>query len=160
MLLLCLDSGGRSAAGRLRCDGPSCSARDRFPRRRAFPLSGRRPRPRPTFIARGFVNKQLLPNANFVAGRPGHSQHHQICEPVISFTCGPGLPDGAAIYEIVRELVDANRYEMFAGQQAMLKAMGQPYAELGRVRIVDTRSKIGHRVDRVQLRDRLIRAIS
>ena len=41
---------------------------------------------------------------------------------------------------------DPNRYELFAGQHSMLKAMGQPYSELGRVRIVDTRSKmaIGH----------------
>ncbi|PYY07377.1 MAG: hypothetical protein DMG61_24815, partial [Acidobacteria bacterium] len=39
-----------------------------------------------------------------------------------------------------------NKYELFAGQNAMLKAMGQPYSELGRVRIVDTRGKmaVGH----------------
>ena len=46
------------------------------------------------------------------------------------------------LYEIVRELVDPNRYELFAGQHSMLKAMGQPYSELGRVRIVDTRGKM------------------
>ncbi len=38
--------------------------------------------------------------------------------------------------------VDPNQYELFAGQHSMLKAMGQPYSELGRVRIVDTRGKM------------------
>src|SRR5207253_4656426 len=37
-------------------------------------------------------------------------------------------------------------YEIFAGQHSMLAAMGQAYAKLARVRIVDTRSKsaVGH----------------
>ena len=39
-------------------------------------------------------------------------------------------------------LRDPNQYEIFAGQHAMLKAMGQPYSELARVRIIDTRSKM------------------
>ena len=62
-----------------------------------------------------------------------------------SFLAGQGYQTGQQ-YEIVRELVDPNQYELFAGQHAMLKAMGQPYAELGRVRIVDTRGKmaVGH----------------
>ncbi len=53
---------------------------------------------------------------------------------------------------IVRELRDPNEYELFAGQHAMLKAIGQPYAELGRVRIVDTRSKMAIARSRIQLR--------
>jgi hypothetical protein len=44
-------------------------------------------------------------------------------------------------YSIVRETFDANRYELFAGQWAALKAAGQPYEELGRVKIIDTRHK-------------------
>jgi hypothetical protein len=38
-------------------------------------------------------------------------------------------------------LRDPNRYELFTGQFAMLKSLGQPYSELGRVHIIDTRSK-------------------
>jgi hypothetical protein len=45
-------------------------------------------------------------------------------------------------FTIVRELVDPNKDELFAGQNSMLKAMGQPYSELGRVRIVDTRGRM------------------
>src|SRR5450432_349912 len=45
-------------------------------------------------------------------------------------------------YSIVRETVDPNRYEMFKGQWSALKAAGQPYEEVGRVKVVDTRSKM------------------
>jgi len=42
----------------------------------------------------------------------------------------------------VRELRDPNQYEIFAGQHTLLKTMGQPYSELARVRIIDSRSKM------------------
>ena len=57
------------------------------------------------------------------------------------FLAGQGYQTGQQ-YEIVRELQDPNKYELFAGQHSMLKSMGQPYSELGRVRIVDTRGKM------------------
>jgi hypothetical protein len=44
-------------------------------------------------------------------------------------------------YTIVRELTDPNRYELFKGQWAALKAAGQPYEELARVKVIDTRGK-------------------
>jgi hypothetical protein len=53
---------------------------------------------------------------------------------------GAGYSAGAE-YEIVRALRDINEYEMFPGQRKLLKETGQPYMEVGRVRIVDTRSK-------------------
>lgn len=45
-------------------------------------------------------------------------------------------------YTIVRELVDPNRYELFPGQWSALKAAGQPYEELARVQVIDTRGKM------------------
>ena len=45
-------------------------------------------------------------------------------------------------YAIVRELKDPNRYELFRGQWSALKAAGQPYEELARVRVIDARSKM------------------
>jgi hypothetical protein len=45
-------------------------------------------------------------------------------------------------YTIVRELKDPNRYELFPGQWAAVKAAGQPYEELARVKVVDTRNKM------------------
>lgn len=93
----------------------------------------------------GFVSKDLVPNANFVAGGLESPNTTKFARNDLVFLAGSGYQTGQQ-YEIVRELQDPNRYELFAGQHSMLKAMGQPYSELGRVRIVDTRSKmaVGH----------------
>src|SRR5581483_3111161 len=45
-------------------------------------------------------------------------------------------------YTGIRELRDQNRYELFAGQWAAVKAAGRPFEELGRVQVVDTRNKM------------------
>lgn len=45
-------------------------------------------------------------------------------------------------FTVVRELQDPNRYELFKGQWAAMKAAGQPYEELARVKVIDTRSKM------------------
>ena len=89
----------------------------------------------------GFITQQLLPNANFVAGGLQTPNTTKFVNSDMIYLAGSGYQTGQE-YEIVRELQDPNRYEMFAGQHAMLKAMGQPYAELARVRIVDTRSRM------------------
>jgi len=89
----------------------------------------------------GFVSPQLEPNSNFIAGGLESPNTTKFATNDTIFLAGQGYQTGQQ-YEIVRELVDPNKYELFAGQRAMLKAMGQPYAELGRVRIVDTRGKM------------------
>jgi hypothetical protein len=93
----------------------------------------------------GFVSKDLVPNANFVASGLESPNTTKFANNDLIFLAGSGYQTGQQ-YEIVRELRDPNRYELFAGQHAMLKSMGQPYSELGRVRIVDVRSKmaVGH----------------
>jgi hypothetical protein len=88
----------------------------------------------------GFVSKQLLPNANFVIGGLQSPNTTKFANAELIYLTGGGYETGQQ-YTIVRELQDPNRYELFAGQHAMLKSMGQPYSELARVRIVDTRSK-------------------
>jgi hypothetical protein len=89
----------------------------------------------------GFVSKELVPNAKFVAGGLESPNTTKFATNDTIFLAGQGYQTGQE-YEIVRELVDPNEYELFAGQHSMLKAMGQPYSELGRVRIVDSRSKM------------------
>src|SRR5436189_1751318 len=93
----------------------------------------------------GFVNKQVLPNSNFVLGCLDSPQITTVVSNDLIYLAGDGYQAGQQ-YTFVRELLDANRYEIFAGQHSMLAAMGQPYAELARVRIIDTRSKsaVGH----------------
>lgn len=88
----------------------------------------------------GFVSKEL-PNANFVAGGLQSPSSTKFVNGDMIFLAGGGYQAGQQ-YTIVRELRDANRYELFPGQHAVLNAAGQPYAELARVRIVDTRSKM------------------
>ncbi len=89
----------------------------------------------------GFVNKELVPNSKFVAGGLESPNTTKYATNDTIFLVGQGYQTGQQ-YEIVRELVDPNQYELFAGQRSMLKAMGQPYSELGRVRVVDTRGKM------------------
>src|SRR5271167_2000015 len=89
----------------------------------------------------GFISRQLVPNANFVAGDLYTPSDTKNSNGEIVYLAGKGYEVGQE-YTIVRELRDPNRYEIFAGQHAMLKAMGQPYSELARVRIIDTRNKM------------------
>jgi hypothetical protein len=89
----------------------------------------------------GFISKQLVPNSNFVAGDPYTPSTTKNTNGEAVYLTGKGYEVGQK-YTIVRELRDPNRYELFAGQHAMLKMMGQPYSELARVRIIDTRSRM------------------
>jgi hypothetical protein len=88
----------------------------------------------------GFINRQTLPDANFVAGGLQTPSTTKFVRGDIVYLQGQGYTPGAE-YEIVRALRDLNEYEMFPGQRKLLKATGQPYEEVGRVRVLDTRSK-------------------
>ena len=89
----------------------------------------------------GFINRQILPDANFVAGGLDTPQSTKFVKDDMVYLQGSGYAAGAE-YEIIRELRDMNEYEMYPGQRKLMKATGQPYEEVGRVRIVDTRSRV------------------
>src|SRR5215475_13056754 len=89
----------------------------------------------------GFINKQVLPNSNYVAGGLQTPNTTKFVTGDIVYLAGTGYSTGAQ-YTILRELKDQNRYEVFPGQKKVLDATGQPYGEIGRVRIVDMRSKM------------------
>ena len=88
----------------------------------------------------GFLTKQRVPNANFVAGGLHTPNTTKFVNDEMIYLAGSGYQAGQQ-YTILRELRNPNKNELFAGQQGLIKAAGQPYAELGRVRIIDTRSK-------------------
>jgi hypothetical protein len=88
----------------------------------------------------GFISKSLMPNANYVAGGLQTPNTTKFVTGDIVYLAGGGYTLGGQ-YSILRELKDQNRYEVFPGQGKMLAATGQPYGEIGRVKIVDTRSK-------------------
>jgi hypothetical protein len=89
----------------------------------------------------GFINKDLLPNSKFVAGGLQTPNTTKFVNGDMVFLAGSGYQPGQQ-YTILRELRDPNKYELFAGQHALLKATGQAYAELARVRITDIRGKM------------------
>jgi len=88
----------------------------------------------------GFISKQTLPDANFVAGGLQTPTTTKFTRGDMIYLEGTGYSAGAE-YEVVRALRDVNEYEMFPGQKKLLKETGQPYEEVGRVKVIDTRSK-------------------
>ena len=88
----------------------------------------------------GFINKQILPDANYVAGGLQTPTTTKFTRGDIVYLQGTGYSAGAE-FEVVRALRDVNEYEMFPGQKKLLKETGQPYEEVGRIKIVDTRNK-------------------
>jgi hypothetical protein len=88
----------------------------------------------------GFLSKELLPNANFVMGGLHTANTTKFVNGDIIYLGGSGYQSGQQ-FTILREVQDPNKYELFAGQNGLIKATGHPYAELARVKIIDTRSK-------------------
>jgi len=88
----------------------------------------------------GFISKQTLPDANYVQGGLQTPSTTKFTRGDMVYLKGTGYSAGAE-YEIIRALRDVNEYEMFPGQKKLLKETGQPYEEVGRVKIIDTRNK-------------------
>src|SRR6202142_1589791 len=98
--------------------------------------------PTPTYAdvyCAGFISKRTLPDANFISGGLETPTTTKFAKGDLVFLQGSGYSAGAE-FEIVRALRDVNEYEIYPGQKKLLKATGQPYEEVGRVRIIDTRS--------------------
>jgi hypothetical protein len=86
----------------------------------------------------GFISK-TEPKRNYVTGGVESPFTTNFANGDAIYLNGKGYEAGQR-YTIIRELKDLNRYELFPGQFAAMKAAGQPYEEVGRVRIIDTRS--------------------
>src|SRR5712691_3712613 len=89
----------------------------------------------------GFVSKPLSSKDKYVAGGMESPHAVQFSNGNVIYLTGKGY-EAEQQYTIVRELQDPNRYELFKGQWAALKAAGQPYEEIGRVKVIDTRNKM------------------
>ena len=88
----------------------------------------------------GFISKQTLPDANYVAGGLQTPTTTKFTRGDLVYLSGTGYSAGAE-YEIVRALRDVDEYEMYPGQKKLVKETGQPYEEVGRIKIVDTRNR-------------------
>jgi hypothetical protein len=87
----------------------------------------------------GFISKERLPDANYVDGGLNTPTETKFVNGEIVYLAGGGYQAGQ-LYSIIREVRDINEYEMYPGQRKFLASVGHPYAEIGRVRVVDTRS--------------------
>ena len=88
----------------------------------------------------GFIGKPLSSKDKFVTGGLESPHVTRFVNSDAIYLNGKGYEVGQE-YAIVRELHDPNRYELFKGHWAALRAAGLPYAELARVKVIDTRSK-------------------
>lgn len=89
----------------------------------------------------GFIGKKVESKDKFVAGGLESPFTTQFANDEAIFLNGKGYGAGQE-YTVIRELRDPNQYEMFAGQTAAIRAAGQPYEEIARIQVVDTRSKM------------------
>lgn len=87
----------------------------------------------------GFVSKERLPDANYVNGGLQSPTSTKFETGELVYLAGRSYQAGQ-LYAIVRELHDANEYEIYPGERKLLKATGHPYGEIGRVRVLDIRS--------------------
>ena len=87
----------------------------------------------------GFLSKDRLPDANYVNGGVQSPHSTKFGKGELVYLAGTGYQAGQ-LYSIIREMRDVNKYETYPGQRKALAATGRPYGEIGRVRVVDTRS--------------------
>ncbi|MGA7079721.1 MAG: hypothetical protein WBQ43_04685 [Terriglobales bacterium] len=87
----------------------------------------------------GFITKDRVPDANYVNGGLDTPTSTKFEDRELVYLAGSGYQAGQ-LYSVVRELRDVNEYETYPGERKVLAATGRPYAEVGRVRVVDTRN--------------------
>jgi hypothetical protein len=138
-LLLAIAASGQQAASAPAA--PEQSASGQIITTASFPIERVQTPTYADMYCAGFINKQLLPNANFIAGGLQTPNTTKFATGDIVYLAGTGYQTGAK-FTIVRELQDPNRFETYAGQHAAVAAVGQPYAEVGIIRVLDTRSKM------------------
>ena len=89
----------------------------------------------------GFVTREAIPKNNVVVAGFDTPSEVLYAQKETVFLSGGGYEEGKS-YAVVRELVDLNKYELFPGQFKNIKAMGQPYADVGHVKVTGIRGSI------------------
>lgn len=88
----------------------------------------------------GFISKDQYNHSNYVLAGAEAPAATQFAQGDTIFLEGSGYTEGTR-YSIIRELRDPNRNPAFPGQPAAIAAIGQPFQELGRVRVIAMRGK-------------------
>jgi hypothetical protein len=87
----------------------------------------------------GFLTTDRVPDANYVNGGLQTPTSTKFETGELVYLAGTGYQAGQ-LYSIIREMRDVNEYEIYPGERKVLAAAGRPYGEIGRVRVVDTRT--------------------
>ncbi len=87
----------------------------------------------------GFLTKERIPNANYVNGGLQTPASTKFGIGELVYLAGTGYQVGQ-LYSVVREMRDLNEYELYPGRKKVMAAAGQPYGDIGRVRVIDIRS--------------------
>jgi len=87
----------------------------------------------------GFISKGRVADANYIIGGLETPTDTKFETGEILYLAGSGYQIGQ-LYTIVRELHDVDEYEVYPGMRRLLTATGHPYAEIGRIRVVDLRN--------------------
>jgi hypothetical protein len=89
----------------------------------------------------GFISKQNYDAANQVTAGEGSPNQTLYAGRNVILVSGSGYQEGAR-YSVIRPLRDPNHYEPYKGQRKDINAAGQPFAQMGRVRVVALRGAI------------------
>src|SRR5580765_7170087 len=85
----------------------------------------------------GYITTEKVPDKLFIAaGHNSPDQTRYAGQSDLVFIHGQGMKEGDR-YQIVRHVQDKNHYEIYRGQKAAVHNAGEPYFELGIVRVVD-----------------------
>jgi hypothetical protein len=87
----------------------------------------------------GFITKEAVSHKNVVSGGLYFPDESQFATKTV-FISGEGLQPGAR-YSVLRDLRDPNHFEPFKGQLKDIAEAGQPYADLGTIRVTAIRGK-------------------
>lgn len=89
----------------------------------------------------GFITTDRIPESRFVAGglnSPDQTRFAGAADYI--YIHGSDMKEGDRM-QIIRRVRDANRYELFRGQHSAISGAGEPYFELGIVKIIDVQNK-------------------
>ncbi len=90
----------------------------------------------------GYVTRDAIPNSVYLAGGWNTPHATRFGDRDYVYLDGGGFQEGQR-YSILRQVRDPNRWEPYRGQKRDLRAVGDVYAEMGRVLIIGTRDRIG-----------------
>lgn len=89
----------------------------------------------------GFITNENINASNNIAGGVNSPNDTFYGTGGKIFLQGSGYQEGMK-FSVVRALKDPNQYEVFKGQKGALASVGQPYADIGRVRVVAIRGSM------------------